>query len=1063
MNRILDDAQRKLLDRTVRDARVEAEAAAADALVALAVNRSTAPAYLTTAQNVQREGLRAKAKQLGDPVGVDGAQLTLLVREVAYEQWHRLLFARFLAENELLRHPDFPDVAVTLTECDDLAAELGEPDGWSVAARFASQILPGVFRLDDPAHAVRFSPERRLALEALLDEVPAAVFQAEDALGWVYQYWQTAEKKRVNESGRKIGGADLSPVTQLFTENYMVRFLLENSLGAWWAARHPDSPLVGEWEYLRRLDDGTPAAGTFEEWPATAAEVTVMDPCCGSGHFLVAMFGMLWRMRAEEEGRAPAEAQDAVLRDNLFGLELDPRCTQIATFNVALEAWKQGGFRDLPAPQIACSGIPVRGTRGEWEALASDDDQLRTAMIRLHTLFRNADTLGSLIDPVPDDARDTSDGMFGRDLTIGVDWVVLRDLLSEAMQREGRHDTVLGHVADDVFGAASLLGRTYTLIATNPPWLGSQRMAAPIAKYIEHQYPQSALELAMAMLQRFLPQNGGTIAAVTPLNWLFLKTFSELREHFLEKSGWNVLAPLGDGAFPGISGQVVQGALVAFSGARGGRTLLVDAREANTASAKADLLALGAIKVVEQDDLIRKSQTLLDIAGMHLSPLSSYASSWQGLVTMDSSQFVMKFWETSMVPAVWERLVVAPSDTGEYTGRENVLRWDGGNGALRRSRAHNYNPPSVLGKRGVLVAQSSLRATLYRGEMFNHASAPVIPIRAGDLPAMWAFIRSDEYKAAVRRINSKVMVDPGYLIKVGFDRERWQSVADEAGALPEPQSDDPTQWLFKGDVAMSTQPLQVAVARLLGYRWPDQTPDERDAFADADGIVALPSLPGGEGDAASRLRTLLAAAYGDAWSTAVERRLVTEAGTTSGRLDDWLWSGFFAQHCKVFDNRPFLWHISDGRKDGFSAIVNYHRLDRPTLEKLTYTTLGAWLERQGHEVAEQRAGADKRLAAAEELQDKLKLILEGAPPYDVYVRWKELHEQPIGWEPDLDDGVRLNIRPFVTAGVLRSRVNVHWKKDRGTNPDGSERHNDLHPTLEERRAARRQHELEART
>ena len=149
----------------------------------------------------------------------------------------------------------------------------------------------------------------------------------------------------------------------------MVRFLLENSLGAWWAARHPDSPLIEGWDYLRRLDDGTPAAGTFDGWPATAAEVTVMDPCCGSGHFLVAMFGMLWRMRAEEEGLSPADAQDAVLRDNLFGLELDPRCTQIATFTVALEAWKQGGFRDLPAPQIACSGVPVRGTRAEWEAL----------------------------------------------------------------------------------------------------------------------------------------------------------------------------------------------------------------------------------------------------------------------------------------------------------------------------------------------------------------------------------------------------------------------------------------------------------------------------------------------------------------------------------------------------------------------------------------------------------------------------------------------------------------------------------------------------------------------
>lgn len=92
------------------------------------------------------------------------------------------------------------------------------------------EILPGVFRLADPAVQVRFAAEHRNALERLLLGIPAEVFTTEDALGWVYQFWQTAEKKRVNDSGVKIGGAELPPITQLFTENYMVRFLLENSL-----------------------------------------------------------------------------------------------------------------------------------------------------------------------------------------------------------------------------------------------------------------------------------------------------------------------------------------------------------------------------------------------------------------------------------------------------------------------------------------------------------------------------------------------------------------------------------------------------------------------------------------------------------------------------------------------------------------------------------------------------------------------------------------------------------------------------------------------------------------
>lgn len=440
---VLNSEQRRFLDTQTQRAREAAQRAAEDALRALAVSEPSRPAYLSEQQNKLRLALRDKARQLGDDTSRAGVPLTNLVHDVAYEQWHRLLFARFLEVNGLLRHPEYRDIPLSLEDCGDLASDLGEPDAWAVAARFASEILPGVFRLTDPAVQVRFAAEHRNTLERLLLEIPAEVFTTEDALGWVYQFWQTAEKKRVNDSGVKIGGADISPVTQLFTENYMVRFLLENSLGAWWAARHPESPLVDSWEYLRLNEDGAPAAGSFSEWPECAADVTVLDPCCGSGHFLVAMFGMLWRMRAEEEGLTPADAQDAVLRDNLHGLELDPRCTQIATFNVALEAWKQGGFRDLPAPRIACSGVPVRGTQAEWEALAGDDAVLRRIMVRLHTLFRDANTLGSLIDPGPAGA---SDGLFGRDMSIDADWVRIGELLRTALESENNDGSVLGRV-----------------------------------------------------------------------------------------------------------------------------------------------------------------------------------------------------------------------------------------------------------------------------------------------------------------------------------------------------------------------------------------------------------------------------------------------------------------------------------------------------------------------------------------------------------------------------------------------------------------------------------------
>jgi hypothetical protein len=227
-----------------------------------------------------------------------------------------------------------------------------------------------------------------------------------------------------------------------------------------------------------------------------------------------------------------------------------------------------------------------------------------------------------------------------------------------------------------------------------------------------------------------------------------------------------------------------------------------------------------------------------------------------------------------------------------------------------------------------------------------------------------------------------------------------------------------------------------------------------DAAVDADGIVCLPAIAG-EQAASERVRSMLAASYGRRWSATVLDELLQAAGGRPADLDGWLRDVFFKEHCRVFHSRPFVWHVWDGRRDGFSALVNFHRLDRANFEKLTYTTLGWWIDRQRADSESGVPGAEARLAAATELQRKLALILEGDPPFDIYVRWKPLAEQPLGWDPDLDDGVRLNIRPFVEAGVLRSRFAIHWRKDRGANPDGSERHNDRHYTLAQKRAARK--------
>jgi hypothetical protein len=153
-----------------------------------------------------------------------------------------------------------------------------------------------------------------------------------------------------------------------------------------------------------------PAAGKFEGWPDSLADFKLLDPCCGSGHFLVAAFLMLVPMRMAAEGLSAKEAVNRVLAENIHGLELDPRCVEIAVFAVALEAWrypdasgKPLGVREIPAPNIACCGLKVAAKAQDWEALVPDEapnaEYVRQELRHLHASFAQAPLLGSLLDP----------------------------------------------------------------------------------------------------------------------------------------------------------------------------------------------------------------------------------------------------------------------------------------------------------------------------------------------------------------------------------------------------------------------------------------------------------------------------------------------------------------------------------------------------------------------------------------------------------------------------------------------------------------------------------------
>ena len=753
--------------------------------------------------------------------------------------------------------------------------------------------------------------------------------------------------------------------------------------------------------------------------------------------------------------------------------------------------------------QLAESAEGSTGLARDRELFGGDASLARgpvqEGIASLHTLFTRAPELGSLLDPES----------LGSDL-FRADFKSLAELFDMAMRRQtgsaGRDERAVA--AAGMARAAEILRGRYTLVVTNVPFLARGKQGSGLRGFAErpprrcqgrHRHGVRVANLRVA--GRGGDTGGGdTAELVVP---------EELSE---------------------AAGEVAEGADVE-SGARrlGTKRVRHDHRACGTSMLMLNILSSEVpvdrdwemagvdvsspwgqrpIKAAEKGELLRgeagvvmskQAEQLKNPDAAVLTtplpphhPLSHYANSYHGVSTTDYARFGRAFWELVDIGRdwIWQQSTVAA--TVPFGGRKNVLLWERGAGQLNDLRKTGV--PIVItgleawGRSGIAVSQvGHTPVTLYTGESFDDNTGILVPNDRSLLPAISSFCASSSYSQLLRMLDQSLKVTYPTLVKVPFDLDHWKKVAADQypNGLPEPYSDDPTQWIFHGAPCRSViwneetkrtdhsppridgTVLQVAVARLLGYRWPAEldpamrlAPEQRDVaddcrafdeFADPDGIVCL-SATQGEPNAADRLRGLLAHACGDQWSVATERALLA---TTSPKppksLEDWLRDRFFREHCKLFHNRPFIWHIWDGCKDGFHALVNYHRLagqeseGSRTLGSLTFAYLNEWIERQRTDQGEGIPGADGRLAAALDLQQQLQHIRTGEPPCDIFVRWRPLHEQAIGWEPDINDGVRLNIRPFLRAqlrkggragaGILRWKPNISWKKDRGKEPD----------------------------
>jgi hypothetical protein len=347
-----------------------------------------------------------------------------------------------------------------------------------------------------------------------------------------------------------------------------------------------------------------PAAGTFPGWPERAAEITYLDPCCGSGHFLVEAFGILAALRQADEGLSAQEATRAVLRDNLHGLEIDGRCVQIAAFNVALAAWRLAGDPvNLPVPHIAWVGAPPPLPRSEFIALANGDLELQQGLAALHDLFRQAPLLGSLIELTGGDLVDPT--RIAR-LEQSIAALVEKMRGAEPERSEG----ALG--ARGMADAAAILSRRFTLQATNVPFLSASKMFSELRGYVALHFGSGKADLATSFLSAMLVHSypGCTVALVSPQNWYQLGSYRSLREQLLRGYWINVASDLGPSAFHNMN----------WWAARTSLTILTNVRSQHDATASALDAADGRDPTIKERSLRGADIVILAIGSWIRNP-----------------------------------------------------------------------------------------------------------------------------------------------------------------------------------------------------------------------------------------------------------------------------------------------------------------------------------------------------------------------------------------------------------------------------------------------------------
>lgn len=539
-----------------------------------------------------RRRLVARSEQLG---------FAQLVEQEAYTWFNRLCAIRYMEIHDylghgfrVLSHPDNPTGFEIIDHAVDAADELDLDRDYIVELKLAGnkdevlyrelllkqchklhQAMPFLFEaLNDASELLLPDNLTRTdsILRGLVDGIPEEDWQQVEVIGWLYQFYISDKKDQV--MGKVVKSEDIPAATQLFTPNWIVKYLVQNSVGRQWLQTYPESPIKSQMEYY--IEPAEQSAEVNEQLQAIIPEsiepesIKVLDPAVGSGHILIEAYNVL-KAIYEERGYRPRDIPKLILENNLYGLDIDDRAAQLSGFalmmmardddkriftrNVRLNvlALQEGNHINLPAQWRALNlsggwdaGAPQDMFADEAHDLSSFEADNRYQLLQ-RTLghFTQAKTFGSLIE-VP---ADEYDGLKEMHETL----VELAES-GDSFQRPAAKQLI------DIVHQALILSLRYNAVIANPPYMGGKGMNDDLKSFAKKQYPNSKSDLfAMFMERSFsLLTKHGFNAQINMQSWMFLSSYEKLRESLLAEHTIITMAHLGARAFSQISGEIVQ-------------------------------------------------------------------------------------------------------------------------------------------------------------------------------------------------------------------------------------------------------------------------------------------------------------------------------------------------------------------------------------------------------------------------------------------------------------------------------------------------------------------------